>query len=299
MIPWQKVNRSCLAELEQHYLGHEPYCHLNIVDLWSYRVGLNQWFKVGDTIVYRLNDYVNDSLYLTILGQKSVKEALQELSNKFKSQKTITLKCVPETTLKTLGNWDAIISIEEDMNYHDYIYDVETIINFSSGPLKQKQKSYNKLVKNHPGLHFKALDNHKKSDRNIIYSVFKKWARQTGSDDWQKEYLALKRALNLSGVQLVCVGFFDRNKMIGYTVNGPEKSGYYQAFFGKADRRYKGLSIYQERETAKYMFEKHGSKFMNLQPDCGIEGLRQYKNSLGPIKMLKKYMVVISTTQTM
>jgi hypothetical protein len=299
MAHWQKIDIKNLAKLEHHYLQFEPYCHLNIADMWGWRVDQNHWFKIGDTVVYRLNDYNDDSLYLTILGKSSAKRAIQELCRENKKLKKITLKCVPEVTLKALGAWDAIIKSAEDPDNHDYIFDIESLVNFSSPQLRHKYPHYRKLLRKHPDLKVKVLDHNKAADRRLIYKIFKKWVSQTNSQDWQKELLALRRILNLRRGKMVCLGFFDGRKAIGYTVNEPEKSGYYQAFSGKARRGYGNLSLFMEHETAKYIHSHYGSRFINLQPDQGLEGLRQYKTSLGPLRHLKKYIVVIDTAKAL
>ena len=297
MAKWQKIDKESLPQLERHYSQFEPYCHLNIVDMWGWRVGSNHWFKVGDTVVYRLNDYNDDSLYLTILGKDSAKQAIKELCKENRRLKKITLKCVPETTLESLGKWDAIVSSAEDPDNHDYIFDIKSLVDFSTPQLRHKYPLYRKLMRRHPNLKVRVLDNNKASDRRIIYRVFKKWVSQANSQEWQKEFLALKRILNLRREKMVCLGFFDGRRAIGYTVNEPEKSGYYQAFSGQADRGYRNLGLFMEHETAKFIYSHYGSRFLNLQPDQGLEGLRNYKTSLGPLRHLKKYIVVIDTAK--
>jgi hypothetical protein len=297
MANWQKIDKKSLLQLERHYSQFEPYCHLNVVDMWGWRAGPNHWFKVGDTVVYRLNDYNDGSLYLTILGRSSAKEAIRELCDKNKSLKKITLKCVPEVTLKALGRWNAIIAVDEDPDNHDYIFEVETMVKFSSLELQHKYPLYRKLVRKHPYLKVRVLDHNQAPDRRLIYRVFKRWVLQTNSQDWRKEFLALKRILNLRREKMVCLGFFDGRKAIGYTINEPESSGYYQAFSGKADRGYRDLGLFMEHETAKYILDNYGSRFINLQPDQGLEGLRDYKTSLGPQRQLKKYILIIDTAK--
>jgi len=294
MTPWRRIDKKTLPDLRKHYLQFDPYCHLNIVDMWSYRGGKNYWFKIGDTTAYKLNDYMDNSYYVTLLGRDSAIAVIQELCRE-NNDKTLTLQCLPHETLESLGQWDAIIEVAEDHDNHDYVFEVGSLIHFSSPSLKHKHRSYKKLIKKHPGLEVKILDIRKKSVRRLMYRVYQRWVQQTNPPDWDKEYLALKRALNLDLADLKCIGVFDGQKLIGFTVNEEEPNGYYQAFFGKADRAYPGLGLLLEHETAKYFQEYHNSKFMNLQCDSGIEGLRNYKTSMGPHKKLKKYTVKIDT----
>lgn len=265
--------------------------------MWSYRGGPNHWFKTGDTVVYQLNDYMDNSYYFTLLGKESAKHAIVELCEKNKRKKTLILKCLPEETLKALDGWDALLEFKEDIDNHDYIFSVESLVKFSSKELKNKQKIYRRLVKMHPNLKVRLLNIQETSERQLIYRVYKRWVLQTHPPDWHKEYLAIKRALTLKGVNLICLGVFDGQKMVGFTINEAESNGYYQAFFGKADRSHHGLGLLLEHETAKYMQKHYGSRFMNLQCDSGIEGLRNYKTSLGPLRHLKKYIVTIDSSK--
>lgn len=299
MVKWQIVQKQDLTALKRHYLRFEPYCQLNIVDMWGWRVDPIQWFQVGDTAVYRLNDYNDDSRYLTILGKESARAAIKELCLKNRREKTLTLKCVPEETVEALGRWDAIISSAEDEDNHDYIFEVDRMLAFDSPQLRNRRKKYRRFIKEHPNIKVKPLSHNQASDRKLIYRLFKKWAAQTKNEDHAKEFKALKRMLNMKGEQLVCLGFFNGRKLVGYTLNQPEPNGYYQAFSGKTDRGYSNLGLFMEYETAKYIKKRYGSKFLNLQPDQGIIGLRYYKKSLHPAKMLRAYTVVLDVNKVL
>jgi len=294
---WKKIKKQDLVKLERHAANHEPYCHLNVIDLWAYKITENYWFELGDTIIYKLNDYSAGHLYITLQGDKDVKPAITKLASSLTAKNTITLKCVPELAKKNIEKWQAIKSIKEDKDNHDYIFDVDKVITFSSKIQKNKSKKIRQLLNKHPNIRDEVIDLTDQKNRIKIYAIFKNWILQTGAKDWKREYNALKRAIKMPDSNLICIGFFDDKKMIGYTINRPEKNGYYQAYFGKSDRTYNSLSLYQEYVTAKFMKQTFGCKYMNLQPDSGISGLRQYKNSLGPSKKLLKYIVEIDVSK--
>lgn len=294
MSRWHQITPKTLPLLEQHASQFEPYCHFNIVDLWGYRGGKNFWLQHGDTIAYTLNDYMDNSYYVTLLGETSVKDTIREIAlNNAAQENTFTMKCVPDSVVTLIKEWAPVISYEEDPDNKDYIFDVAQLTS-SQHP---RAKSYRKFARAHPRLHVEPLDQTNPVHRRRLYGMFKKWLRQNQPPDWQKEYRALKRALNQKYIRLDCLAFVDGKKIVGFTINSAEKNGYYQAFFGKADRSYPNLTIFQEVETAKYMQATHGSKFMNLQPDSGIEGLRRFKESLRPTTYLRKYTVTIDTRQ--
>jgi hypothetical protein len=247
-------------------------------------------------ILYEMVDYNTDEPYLTIFGDESVKELIRDIAGTT-DQPTLTFDGVPESTCKHLEGWDAVESIEEDESNHDYIFSVESIANLSSDKLRAKKKTLSKLKRRHPNLQVRVIDHTSETVRQQMKDLFKEWVKASDSKDWQREYQALQRDLALQGFHMVCLGAYDKDRLVGFTVNEIEKHEYYQGHFGKANYAYPGLGLLLEHETAKYAHEHYGSKYMNLQQDMGIEGIRYYKRSLGPLKQLKKYTVVINTSK--
>ena len=289
-LVWTTAKSSTLAALAEHSAGYAPYCNLNVVDLWAYRVHPVRWAQVGDTVLYGLSDYMTDERYYTALGRRSAREAITQLA-RWLGGDDLTLKCVPEETVDALDGWDAIAAYEEDADNHDYVLDAGDLVELRAKPLRRKHQS---LMRRHPNLVVRELDRSNPRDRARIYELFRQWVAQTGATEWDKEFLALRRALHIPGQHLVCLGVFDGPRLIAYSVNGPATDGYYQGFFGKVDRRYPGLGVHLEHVTATHMSEHYGARLLNLQPDSGIAGLRRYKQSLGPCAMLKKYTVRVS-----
>jgi hypothetical protein len=261
--------------------------------MWSYRVDPVHWLQIGDTVLYRLRDYMDDSPYVTLLGHADVRDAIRLLWQHEPGDDPTELRCVPEIVVKAIDGWDAVVTITEDSDNHDYIFDVESLSKLDSPGLRRRRQEYQRFIQDTPNISLRRLRREETRERQLIYSLFRRWIVQTSASGWSKEFLATKRAMHLHRRDLACLGFFDGRMLVGYTVNEAAPNGYYQAFFGKADRRYPGLSIYIECETAKYMRSHYGSRFMNLQPDSGIPGLRSYKRSLEPTAYLKKYVVML------
>lgn len=285
---WRRITKATLPHLQSHYLAYEPYCHLNVVDLWSYRVGVNYWFQCGDTIAYTLSDYVDDSSYITVLGRHSLRETISVLCGLSRSD-VLVLRCVPAQVAEALAGWDPVLQCEDDRDNHDYIFDIDEL----TRPDHPKAKSHRQFRRRFPNVRMTPLDHTVAADRRQLVAMFDTWISQTHPPDWRKERLALRRALNQTVAPLDCLAFMDGNHIIGYTINAAEDNGYYQAFFGKADRRYPNLTVFQEMETASYMKRMYASRYMNLQPDSGMCGLRSFKMSLRPTRMLPKFTLAI------
>ncbi len=292
------IRKQDLDYLSRHYLKYEPYSDFNVVSMWGYMIPGARYATTGDTVLYEMTDYTKHTTYLTIFGDKDTRDTIKQLATRTKSSQII-FEGVPESTCKHLLNWDALVNIEADTDNHDYIFAVDDIANMRSVGLHSKKKSINKLLRKHPKLHIETIDLNDPKKRRQIYELFRRWIQQSGSTDWSTEFRALKREIKLYDYEITAIGAYDDNRLVGFTINEIEPNGYYQGHFGKADYRYPGLGVLLEVETARIVQKIYGSKFMNLQQDLGIEGIRYYKQTLGPCGQLKKYRVVIDREQAL
>lgn len=292
MLKLKKITRQSLPALQKHYLKFEPYSDFNVVSIWGYMPNARYIDNTG-AILYEMHDYLTGEPYLTVFGDESSIQLIKLAAQSIRDA-TFTLYGVPESTCEAIKGWEAIRSVKEDIDSHDYVFSVDSIAELGDD-LRHKRKTLAKLLRKHPNLRVEVIDHRLPRVRKQMYRIFKNWIKESGSTAWQREYRSLQRMLALKGFSIVCVGAFDKRKMVGFTVNEIEENDYYQGHYGKAGYKYRGLGLLLEHETAKIIRTKYGSKFMNLQQDVGIEGIRYYKQSLHPLKQLKKYNVVIDT----
>lgn len=295
-LRWRNVRKRDLSLLRERYLKFDPYSDFNTTSLWGYMGTKAKWTTYGDATIYKLLDYNDGSEYLSILGEKDSREALTLLSRQ-EGLGAVSLFNVPEVTKAYLENWDITTRIEADHTNHDYILSVSHLVSLEGGEFKSKRKLMHQMERRHPGVHVEVIDHRSASNRRLMYKLFRKWVAENNRLDYDIEYAALKRELNIGDDNMVCVAAFDKKRLIGFTVNELDGTEYYQAHFGKTRHSYKGLSILLEHHTAKIMHDRFGVKYMNLQQDLGISGLGEFKKSLGPTKLLKKYSVELDFTK--
>ncbi len=288
---FKTIKRDDLDRLKKHYLNFEPYSDFNVVSMWGYMVPGAKYMQLGDAIAYELNDYNKSTKYHTLLGNKDAIKLAEVLAKKNNGH--LKLSCVPQHTVKMLSSWEALTDVNEDIDNHDYVFATDEIANLATVGSKEKKKSLRKLLAKHPNLKSMVIVHSDQKNRNKIYRLFRKWAAENDAMNWDREFKALKRELKIPGYKIVVIGAYDKNKLIGFTVNEIEENGYYQGHFGKASYKYPSLGLFLEVETAKIIKEKFGCKYMNLQQDMGIEGIRYYKQSLQPLFKLKKYNIAI------
>lgn len=287
MLTFHTINQSHIVELHNHYLKFEPYSDFNTLSLWGYMVPGAKYSKLGDAIVYQFKDYNNNATYLSILGKKDSIELASRLVAQYGG--SLELYCVPETTLKHLKGWVGLKYFEEDIDNHDYIFEVDRLARLLEVGKKDKRKLLRKFMNNFPDVVVEKLDHTTSAGQKAIASMFMEWVEQSESKSWTNEFDALRRELRTKSFSVVVLGAYYKNRLIGFTVNEVEKNYYCQGHFGKADYNFPSLGLFLEVETAKYMQTHFESKYINLQQDMGIEGIRYYKQSLEPIRKLKKY----------
>ena len=71
------------------------------------------------------------------------------------------------------------------------------------------------------------------------------------------------------------------------------QDNYFIGHFEKADPKVEGLYQYLKHAVALNLSER-GVKYMNIEQDLGVEGLRHAKMGSHPVHFLKKYTVSLA-----
>jgi hypothetical protein len=290
MDQWTPLSQKIFNKLVGVTHHYDLYSDFVATNIWAY-MGSNALLNFhGDGVAVRMLEDHTNIPYYTLISKRSTHTLLERiLVHESSNEPTVTLKHVPKETIKYLRKSNYIISVEPDRDNHDYVYSVDKFIHFHGRKLRSKKKQLLKVQRLYPHLEVKyGLQ----SDLNLCEDI-----EQTKQKNWEVDYEALVRILKQQTVPQLIIALYDGEKMVGFTVNEIISKGYYIGFSGKSDRKYPGLSIALEHETAKIMKNSFGCKYLNLQQDMGIEGLRNYKLSLSPDRLIEKYTVTIAKKQ--
>jgi len=293
-LDWMPLTQRLFDRLIKTTHHYDIYSDFVATNIWAY-MGSSALlcFHEEGVAIRMLDDYDNQPYY-TLLARKSSSRLLDEILMHSASEGASTLlRHVPAETIRFLRKDNRVNSIEHDRDNHDYVYSVDKFIHFKNRKLKTRKKELDKLHKKFPNLDVRYDLQHNNILVNDIKKLYKTWIDQTKQVQWQKDYDALCRVMKQQTVPQIIVSIYDEDEMIGFTINELIHKSYYMGFSGKANRKYPGLSIALEHETAKIMKTTYGCKYLNLEQDLGIEGLRNFKLSLSPDRMIKKYKVVI------
>ena len=133
----------------------------------------------------------------------------------------------------------------------------------------------------------------------MVLSVFTNWSDSRGKSriDTEKELCALYRAFKIwsTGV-LVAIGVSSDDRLIAFAVCEILPNRFAVGHFFKADTRLKGAFEFLRQVQARHLLQL-GFKWLNIQQDMGLPGLRQAKMSYCPIFFLRKY--TLTTCQNM
>ncbi len=267
----------------------EPYSDFHFTSLisWASEDNLTGFTFLDDNLIIKQPDYLSGNEIISLIGENNINETVEKLF-----EVTDELKLVPEVTARLIDSSRYLI--EEDIDNHDYIYDLSKISKLEGKQYKKKRNKINATlcylsdnleVKNH-----KYLNDTLTQGIMRVFDVWSESSRQSDSET-QLERKALQKLIanaNELGV-ITTVAYID-NDIVAFSINEIVNSEYAICHFEKTVPVHAQFASTFAVKAAESLFA-NGCKFVNWEQDLGIEGLRQSKQSFQPHKYLKKYVV--------
>ncbi len=269
-----------------------PYSDFNFNSLWSYDVGDSAEFTIlNDNLVIKMKDYLEDFHFLTFLGVNRPVETISTLL-KFANEKNLhhALKLVPEENLKTdFANLNEIFVLKEERDHFDYIISINETLSLKGNKYKKIRKKVTKFINAYPHYEVRLLDLNLKQSQDDVIELFKKWAQNRDPNETETEFKATLKILTQSDIlELISIGIYVDNTIVGYTISDALYNKYCTGLFGSYDYAYDGVMQVAEIETLR-LFKKMGCTHINIEQDLGIQNLRSSKESWQPEYFLKKF----------
>lgn len=274
----------------------EPYCDFQFWAMWHRNID-DSWHisQLHGHFIIRFTDHITGKELCTVLGNNS--ETGPVVIGLLKYLQNVTLQpqlsLVPEVTVKAInGKHHNFIRLHEDRANADYVYSVGKLVNLHGNEYKSKRSDIKRFWTRYPTAHVREVRLADQHDNTQMETILKKWAKNKPTGNFQREIRTMERVLatEANRKDLFVLGLFMENKLIGFSVNERFNEEWYNGYFGKADRGYEGAYAVLEQETAKHYLAL-GCKYVNLEQDLGIPGLRKNKLLWRPNKFLKKYSV--------
>ncbi len=252
----------------------------------------------------------------------TLREALLEVKARFDKQGIpFSIRVIPQHLLSQLQiAFDDKLDLESKRADEEYIYEKEKLITLSGKALHKKKNHLNYFLKNFSyeartltsddGADImkllKSFMRRKKPPLELLEKVDYMETLDEDSydlsreesfalEDWESlkfEYDAIKEAVSFLGMpDIYGVGIYIDGQLEAFSIGERLGEDLAVAHFEKANTSFRGIYQGIAREFCLALPEE--IKFVNREEDMGIPALRQAKEALRPVEMLKKYTAII------
>lgn len=273
-----------------------PYSDFGFTSLWAWDTDETcALSSLAGNLVVRFKDYTTDAHFYSFLGDHAVIETVRALLARAGEEGLPPcLKLVPEAVIAAEPRLQQLLTVEEDRDNFDYVYPVADWVSLVGPPFQPHRRKIARC-RRRAALDFRLLDPRDAADQRAMIALFHRWAAQKPApdgDDHRQELAAFRRLFVLDeDVHLIGCGLFDGADLVGFSVSeGLPGSDYAVAHFQKTDRSYVGLTALLLHEESRVVRDR-GHRFMNIEQDLGVPGLRRHKRSLRPCRFLRKYVI--------
>lgn len=283
------------AELDAVTQRFPPYSDFTFVNLWSWDADDAVLISMlNGNIAIRFADYQSqERLYMFIGAHDASDTALQIIRRAEREGINPQLELIPACVASTLDG-DTLYVVDQ-AEHSDYIVSVEGICSYQGQAYKLQRNFVRRFRKEHASVRFEALDIEQPSIRAQIDALFCHWQSQKHPSQALAdchEYWALRRSIEHLHSHLMATGLYAGPTLIAVWIGEDMGNGYAISHFEKGDTAgYVGIIPHLRQQTALVLAGR-GVRFINLEQDLGIPGLRQSKRSYAPVRYLRKYRVM-------
>lgn len=204
---------------------------------------------------------------------------------------------IPEIVVSNIriGKMNNSFEIIEDENNRDYLLDTDKISKMSGKKLHHKRKLLHHFIKKHAyTVQIQPLT--AETVRKDLMQVFFQWEKERDKTrtETRNELTAFRRLLRAwrhFSVKVLTISV--DGSICGFTIFEHVRPDYAVSAFQKGAVSKKGIYEVLNWEMAKYLNIK-GCKYINIEQDLGISGLRRAKQDYNPT-YFKKYIIKPNT----
>ena len=292
---FKELELADIADVQRYTARHAPFSDFNFASLWAWNVDNSvQLSELDGNLVVRFSDYLTGEAFYSLLGEHALDAAVRALIALSEQEKRQPrLKLVPEVVAARLDK--DVFAVTEDEPHSDYILMVDRLCAYEGARFASKRNEVRKFLRACPDAEFRLLD---LADKRIVEqskALFQRWNERRGSAgaaQAQREYRAFERCLaSEPHLPLIGTGLFARDAMIAMSVLEIVDHTYAFAHFEKTDfENFPGIGSFLNQQVANLLAAR-GIRYINIEEDLGIAGVRMNKRSYDPCGYLRKFEV--------
>jgi len=289
IMEFKNIEITSKAIIEKYTKYKYDASETSFTTMFAWKDYLNmQYAEICGFLVVTFRDGSGNYKTYMPYGDGNLKDCTQALCNHF-SQFGQKLKIISanEEMAKTLKEIYPEIKVKENIDFEDYVYTSESLINLSGKKLHSKKNHLNTFKNTYNYTYRKMTEN----DFDECLNLGKKLMIQKNSKD------SLDYKMELKSMEVIFEHFNDLelcgglitidDKIAAFSVGEKLNDNCALIQIEKADTQYKGIYVAINNEFVKN--EWSNFEFVNREEDMGIEGLRKAKLSYRPHHMVKKY----------
>lgn len=300
ILNFEKISLNLKPIIDKYYTKYgEGSCQHSFVTNFCLKDKYDDMYCEHDSFLYVLRNGLNDDsnrVYLFPMGDKEdegkIKSAIDNILCDAKNYgKKVIFNSITESSKDVLLKLcDGKFEVEDSNDLYEYVYNVEDLAYLSGPKYYNKRNEVKSFFRKYEGrISIKKIE---ESDVSSIKDVYKMWMDVSEERNNNTQLKFENAELNIAfdyynELGIIGLAVYIDNHMIGFIIGAKLNDEYVDAMIEKGDINYKGVYRVLNSEFPKMCVDKY--KYINLEEDLGIEGLRNMKLLYHPSHLIKKY----------
>ncbi len=280
--------------LLNQYTASFPYSsEYTFPTLWCWNIDS----KVALSILYgnlviQSTDHATGKYCLSFLGNYSINATMDVLLQVAEERDDYLpyLIHVPTQAVDGVASNEKYILIEDPCS-DEYICSVDDLATFRGAKYRAQRNLINRFQKGNCWK-IQFLDMNSPQNLHDVENLNQIWIQKQlhKGNDVALYINALRKVAEIQDAKIRTLGLYTDGCLIGYNIYALSHHGMAIGLFEVANTDYRGVYAFLKNQVARDLLS-NGYRYLNMQEDLGITGLRLSKERYHPIFSLRKYAV--------
>ena len=300
MLNFSKISIKDKEIVDKYYYTYgEGSCQHSFVTNFCLKDKYDDMYCVHDSYLYVLRNGLcdeNSNVYLFPMGDRHddnrIRKAIENIIDDANAHgKKVIFNSMTENAKDILTRlFKTKFVIEDSQDLNEYIYNTKDLAYLEGPNYYNKRNEVKSFFKKYDGrIEIRKIE---EKDVSHIKDLYKMWLNlsddRNSNPQLQFENIALDVAFdNYKELGIIGLIIYIDNDVAGFIIGVMLNDDYVDAMIEKGNIIYKGIYKVLNSEFPKMCINEF--KYINLEEDLGIEGLRNMKLLYHPSHLIKKY----------
>lgn len=300
MLDFVKMSIDNKKDIDKYFCVYgEGSCQHSFVTSYCLSVKYDNYYCEKESVLYTLRNGLCDDKYRIYLfpmcdwnDNSKLKNIIDNIlndahgHNKKVSFNSITTKA--KDRIKEL--YGDLFVIEENRNLYEYIYAIDDLAYLKGSQYYNKRNEVKTFFKRYDGkITIKKMED---EDLENIKKLGKFWLDEDENRNLNEQLIIENKALDIAlneydKLGIIGTVIYVEKDIAGFIIGTALNYEMIDAMIEKGNIKYKGIYRVLNNEFAKQCCDNY--KYVNLEEDLGVEGLRNMKLLYHPSHLIKKF----------